>query len=468
MSGRAALVASGILLAAPLSAPAEPAPRPNFIVILADDLGSADLGSYGNDFHETPHLDRLASAGVRFSNAYACGPNCAPTRASLLTGRYTPRHGVTTVMSRRSWSEKKLRTPGFNRNLLLEEVTVAEALRSAGYSTAAVGKWHLGGHSHGPAAQGFDVSVATGGFETERAYFSPYSIRGFEDGPKGEYLTDRLTDEALKLIDAFRHRPFFLYLSHHAVHGPVQAKAAETARYEAKAEAEGRDGAEPAYAAMIDSLDQGVGRITARLEKLGIADRTVIFFLSDNGGSPVSSNGGLRGSKGSLYEGGIRSPLLISGTPRLRGGALCDEPVICTDVFPTILDLAGIPEPASPVIDGRSLVPLLEGEGGLDRDAIYWHFPHYLGGRGSVSRTTPAGAIRAGNWKLIEYFEGSLELYDLAEDPGEARNRAEDRAERAAALQQELARWRESVGAQMPVARVRPASSGADRSPPAE
>ena len=362
-------------------------------------------------------------------------------------------------MSKRKRPEKKLLTPGFNRNLLLEEVTIAEVLRSAGYSTAAVGKWHLGGHAHGPAAQGFDVSVATGAFEVQRSHFSPYSIRGFEDGPEGEYLTDRLTDEALKLIEAFRHRPFFLYLSHHAVHEPVQAKAAETRKYEAKAEAAGSDRAEAEYAAMIDSLDQGVGRIAARLEKLGIADHTVIFFPSDNGSSQPGSNGQLRGSKGSLYEGGIRSPLLISGTPRLRGGAVCDEPVICTDVFPTILGLAGIPEPASPVIDGRSLVPVLEGEGDLGRDAIYWHFPHYLGGRRGGPRTTPAGAIRAGNWKLVEFFEGRLELYDLAEDPGEARNRAGDRAERAAELQRQLARWRASVGAQMPVRQGGPGAS---------
>jgi arylsulfatase A-like enzyme len=333
-------------------------------------------------------------------------------------------------------------------------VTVAEALKSAGYVTGSIGKWHLGmGADTGPEGQGFDVSIAGGRTGSTRRHFSPYSLDNLPDGPEGEYLTDRLTDEAFKFIETNRDKPFFLYLSHYAVHTPIQAKKAMIDKYKDKEPDGGQSN--PAFAAMVESVDQCVGRVTKRLDELGLRDNTVVFFFSDNGGVfGITSMAPLRGGKGTLYEGGIREPMIVRWPGKAKGGTVCDVPVIGIDFYPTMLDIAGAPKPAGQVFDGESIVPLLRGDKALKRDAIFWHFPAYLQrnyGWKETWRTTPAGVVRRGDWKLIEYFEdGRLELYNLKEDIGEQNNLAQKMPEKAGELHELLKRWRKSVNAPVP------------------
>jgi arylsulfatase A-like enzyme len=323
--------------------------------------------------------------------------------------------------------------------------TVAEALKAAGYVTASIGKWHLGrGAETGPEGQGFDVNIAGNRAGMTRRHFSPYNLENLVDGPEGEYLTDRLTDEALKFIDANKSRPFFLYLSHYAVHTPIQAKKAMVEKYTNKAPDGGQKN--PTFAAMVESVDQSVGRIR---------DNTVVFFFSDNGGVfGITSMEPLRGGKGTLYEGGIREPMIVRWPGRSKSGSVCDVPVIGIDFYPTMLEIAGVPKPAGHILDGESIVPLLKGERTLKRKAIFWHFPAYLQrnyGWKETWRTTPAGVVRQGDWKLIEYFEdGRLELYNLKDDIGEKNNLAQKMPDKTRQLQELLKRWRESINAPVP------------------
>lgn len=455
--------------AAPMSGeverPIQPV-RPNFVFILADDLGWLDTGFMGSTFYETPHIDQLAREGIVFTDAYANAPNCAPTRASLLSGQYTPRHRIFTVppAARGKASHRRLLVPETETELPLEVVTIAEALQAAGYATGSVGKWHLGRRGHGPTDQGFDYSIGGNARGIPPSYHWPYQftsrrgdsfrIRSLErGGAPGEYLTDRLTDEAIHWLDAHHTEPFFLYLSHYAVHAPHQAKPALEAKYREKG-----GGAKSArYAAMIESLDDGVGRVLAHLRKLGVAEDTVVFFFSDNGGAgSVTSMAPLRGTKGTLYEGGIREPLIVRWPRHGRSGVRSGVPVIGTDFYPTILDIAQVPRPENHVLDGVSLVPLIraEGPGTLEQRDLYWHFPAYLeAGPDSdeLFRTTPAGAIRRADYKLIEFFEdGQLELYDLRKDIGEEKNLASSMPEKVRELRAGLAGWRKSVGASVP------------------
>ena len=445
------------------AAEAAPPTRPNILFIMADDLGWTDLACFGSRYYETPRLDRLAAQGVRFTAAYTNGPNCAPTRACLMSGKYTPRHGIFTVGDpvRGRIETRKLLPPKNNTTLPTDEITVAEALKTAGYATAHMGKWHLGAPpTAGPKAQGFDVNIAGTHAGHPPTYFSPYRIKTLPDGPKGEYLTDRLTDEALQFIDAHKDKPFFLYLPHFAVHTPIQAKKALIAKYKAKPPA-GKH-ANPTYAAMIESMDQGIGRILDKLDQLGIADRTVVVFTSDNGGvggyrdagiptGDITHNAPLRGGKGMLYEGGIRVPLIVRWPGTTKPGTVCHEPVISLDYYPTLCDIAGARPPAKQKLDGESLVPLLKGAEKLRREAIFWHFPAYLqAGRGAL-RTAPAGAIRKGPLKLIEFFEtGKTELYHLGDDIGERTDLAEKLPEKAAELHGLLVAWRKAVDAPIP------------------
>ena len=430
--------------------------RPNVVLIFIDDLGWRDVGFMGSRYYETPNIDRLAAAGLIFTAAYANGPNCSPTRASLMTGQYTPRHGIYTVgRSDRGAARHRRLVPIANRETLpLEAETVAEALRRAGYETASIGKWHLGPEeTHGPQRQGFDVNVGGNQRGAPRTYFSPYQNPQIADGPEGEYLTDRLTDEAIGFIDANRARPFFLYLTHYAVHVPLQAKADLAAKYRAKAVVDGQRN--PVYAAMIESVDQSVGRIMDTLEKRGLARNTVVIFTSDNGGhGPTTSMEPLRGSKGTLYEGGIRVPMAVRWPAVVAPGRRTDTPVITSDFFPTLLELAGAVRAPGQLLDGESLVPLFRGERGLGGRPLFWHFPVYLEsyrGQPGHWRTTPAGAIRAGDWKLIEYFEdGRLELYNLADDLSERRNVSAREPARRDELHRQLIAWRRSVGASVP------------------
>ncbi|MBX6314651.1 MAG: sulfatase [Isosphaeraceae bacterium] len=427
--------------------------RPNIILILADDLGWADLGCYGSTFHETPNLDRLARRGMRFTQGYAACPVCSPTRASILTGRYPARLHLTDWLPGRSdRPSQKLLRPPIRQQLPLEEITIAEALRPRGYVSASIGKWHLGGEPFWPEHQGFDLNrggTQTGSPPGGYFRFQTPSLSARDDQ---EYLTDRLTEEAERFIEQNQDRPFFLYLPHYAVHIPLQAKPDLVARFRAKP-ATGGPQNNPIYAAMLWSLDEGVGRILKKLDDLKLTDRTVVIFTSDNGGlsvkegpnTPATSNAPLRAGKGYLYEGGIREPWLIAWPGTIAPGSVCEVPVGSIDLYPTILAMAGAQPTPNQVIDGQSLMPLLTGSGDFRREALYWHYPHYSnqGGR-------PGGAIREGDHKLIEFYEdGHVELYNLKDDPGEQHDLAAQKPELATRLRQRLAAWRESVDAQM-------------------
>ena len=434
-----------------------PPRRPNLVLILIDDLGWRDVGFGGSEYYETPNIDRLAAGGMVFTNAYANAPNCAPARASLLSGQYTPRHGVYTVGSPergRPQDRKLIPTP--NKTVLDPGVvTIAEALRLGGYVSASIGKWHLGDDPQaGPRAQGFAVNIAGDRLgRPASGYFSPYHLPNLKDGPPGEYLTDRLTDEALGFIKTNRDRTFFLYLSHFAVHTPIEAKQALISKYRTKKGSQGQE--HPTYAAMVESTDQSVGRILGGLDQLGLARNTVVIFFSDNGGyGMVTSMVPLRGAKGMVYEGGIRVPMIVRWPGRVQPGSMCHTPVIGTDLYPTMLEMAGVPGPAGQVLDGESLIPLLSEKGCLAREAIFWHFPGYLQSYDRSKgpfRATPCSVIRQGDWKLIEFFEdGRLELYNLKDDIGETRDLSAARPEDATRLHQRLVAWRKSVNAPVP------------------
>jgi len=432
-----------------------PPARPNFVFFLIDDLGWRDVGCYGTKFYETPNIDRLAREGMRFTDAYAACPVCSPTRASILTGKYPARLNLTDWIPGQREKNPKLLVPKFNQELPLEEVTIAEALKAAGYACASIGKWHLGGEPYYPDKQGFDLNVGGTAKGQPPNYFSPYGIPTLADGPKGEYLTDRLADEAEKFIEQNRDRPFFLYLPHFAVHTPIQGKKDIVTKYAAKTP--DGDQKNATYAAMIESVDQSVGRVMKKLDALGLADRTVVFFMSDNGGlAGVTSNAPLRAGKGTLYEGGVREPMIVKWSGVIKPGTTASTPVTSTDFYPTILEMAGLPPKPEQHVDGLSLMPLLKERGPLRRDTLYWHYPHY-------HRTTPAGALRHGDWKLIEYFEdGRLELYNLRDDLSEQKDLATAMPEKARELQTMLADWRRTVNAQMPTRKepTRPGGKG--------
>ena len=426
-----------------------PSPRPNIVFILIDDLGWTDLGCYGSTFYQTPNIDRLAAQGMRFTDAYAACNCCSPTRASILTGKYPARLRVTDWIPGHPHPWAKLKPPDWRQYLALEEVTLAEALKSAGYATASVGKWHLGGPDHTPERQGFDLNFGGDARGAVSSYFWRYPIPSIISGQEGEYLTDRLTDEALKFIETNRARPFFLYLPHYAVHTPLQAKKEMIEKCQVRAQPDQKQ-KNPTYAAMIESVDQSVGRILDRLETLGIAGNTIVFFTSDNGGlRTVTSNSPLRHGKGGPWEGGHRVPWIVRWPGVTAAGSVCREPVVSVDFYPTILEMTGARGDAkhNAAVDGLSTAPLLKQTGKPKHDAIYWHYPHY-----NVLDGVPYGAIRQGDYKLIEFDEdGRLELYNLKEDIGEANDLAARQPELAATLRRKLKAWRESVGAQMPL-----------------
>lgn len=433
---------------------------PNIIFFLIDDLGWKDVGFMGSRFYETPNIDRLAGQGMVFTQAYANAPNCAPSRACILTGLYPPRHGIYTVNSpARGRSRDRRLIPVENKTVLDPKFqTIAEILRKHGYTTASMGKWHLGDDPlAGPQAQGFDINIGGSHYGHPPAgYFAPFELPGLEKADQGDYLTDRLTDEALAFINRNQRKPFFLYLPHYAVHTPIQARRDLLEKYRRKRTGSGQGN--PEYAAMIESVDQGIGRITALLEKLDIDRETVIIFTSDNGGvKGITSMEPLRGGKGMLYEGGIRVPFFIRWPGQAPVPERFGDPVIGLDLFPTILDLAGIRQPAHQPADGLSLLPLLQG-GTLPQRALYWHFPAYLeagrfarGARDPKFRTRPAAAIRYGDWKLIEYFEdGYLELFNLRQDIGETHNLASAHPRKRDELRRMMRQWRARTRAPVP------------------
>ena len=415
---------------------------PNFIVILIDDMGWRDVGFMGNTFVETPHIDQLAKAGVVFSQAYSSAPNCAPTRACLMSGQYTPRHGVYTVVDPRQpagspWH--KLVAAHSESELATEIVTLPEALKPRGYATGFFGMWNLGRGRSGPCTpggQGFDTIVFPENFGFGKdAYF---------DG-NGNYLSDRLTDEVLSFVGDNRNRPFFVYLADHAVHAPFDPKPALLAKYERKARV-GSDGREdPAYAATIEAVDESVERLVSGLGTLGLTDNTYIILTSHNGGTqPYTAP--LKGSKGELYEGGIRVPLVVTGPSVRNRGSTSDMPVASIDIYPTLLELAGIKPLPGQTLDGVSWAGVLRGGPPPKRQQMFWHFPCYVG------KATPSSAVREGDFKLIEFFEdgGRVELYNVRDDPGETRNLAQALPSKVRALSVALRAWQKETSAAVP------------------
>jgi arylsulfatase A-like enzyme len=404
--------------------------RPNIVIVNADDLGINDLGCYGRKDHRTPHLDKLAAAGMRFTSAYCAQPICSPSRAALMTGRTPARLHLTTYLpGRPDAASQKLQHPKIRQHLLLEETTLAEGLKQAGYATACIGKWHLGGSGFEPQQQGFDVVYAG----------RPNTTPSATEGGKGEY---DLTAAAEKFVTEHRDRPFFLYLAHNNPHIPLAAKP--------ELIESNKDAFNPLYAAVIETLDDSVGRLLGKIDELGLREKTIFIFTSDNGGlhvpelrdDPPTHNTPFRAGKGFLYEGGLRIPLIARWPGRIKAGAVTAAPVINTDLMPTLLDLVGIKPP--PSLDGRSYARLLTGGRDTAPRAFHWHFPHYnnQGGR-------PSGAVREGNWKLLEFYDdGKVELYNLAQDIGEQQDLAGREPKRVAAMRAGLDTWRKQIGAQ--------------------
>ena len=442
--------------------------KPNIILILADDLGWSDLGCYGSEFYETPVLDRLAREGMRFTDAYSASCVCSPTRASLLTGKSPARlHLTDWLPGRPDQPSQKLHRPNFQTFLPKEERTLAEILREEGYATACIGKWHLGdAPDTWPEQQGFDLNIAGSGKGNPTSYFSPYALPNLPDGPQGEYLTDRLTEEALRFMEKNRKRPFFLYFPLYAVHTPLQAKSSQVEKYKAKAATAsnrtkpdflsdlGREVRQvqndPTYAAMVENMDENVGRLLEGLKALGLEKNTIVLFTSDNGGLSTqggapTSNRPLRAGKGWLYEGGVRVPLVVRWPGVTQRGGVCRQPVTSTDLFFTVLKAAGYPSASEGDRDGVDLLPALRGES-LQERPLFWHYPHYSNQGGS-----PHGAVRVGNWKLVEWYEDMrVELYDLANDLEEKQNLATQNPEVVASLVSRLHEWRQRVNTQMP------------------
>jgi len=428
--------------------------RPNIIYVNVDDMGWSDPGFMGSTYHETPNIDRLAGEGMVFSNAYAPAANCAPSRACCLTGDYTPRHGVYTVNnSDRGQSRNRKLIPTPNTLFIdKDKPTMASILRDAGYATCHVGKFHVG---EDPLDYGFDVNIGGGHWGNPRSYFSPYggpdNLPADEDG---EYLTDPLATESIDFIRTHRDGPFFLYLATYTVHTPLQAKEEVIEKYRKKPVTEKHDS--PVYAAMVDSLDENIGRIMSTLDELGLTEKTLVLFTSDNGGCyRITKQWPLRAGKGSYYEGGIREPMIVRWPGVVEAGSTCDVPVIGIDFMPTFAEAAGAEHPE---VDGVSMLPLLTGKGAFPERPLFWHFPVYLQNgnpesRDLLFRTRPGSAVREGDWKLIEYFEdGALELYNLADDVGERRNLAEIEREKAQALRETLVAWRSETNAAVPTA----------------
>ena len=462
---------------------------PNIVFVLADDLGWTDLGAFGGKYYETPNIDRLAAQGMRLTNHHHC-QNCTPTRAALLSGQYGARTGVYTVggTDRFDWSKRPLRPVDNLTKLPLDRDTFADQLKKAGYATGLFGKWHIGetGPQH-PSQRGFDEALVTMGEHYKFVVNPPTKY------PADTYLADWLTDKAVDFIGRNQDKPFLLYLPHFGVHSPFHAKPELIAKFKGKPGVGGHNS--PVYAAMIASVDESVGRVMAKLEELKLADNTVFIFASDNGGvggydrpdglirepgkeakgkkakaaadvggGGITDNTPLRSGKGSLYEGGVRVPFIVRWPGKVAAGSALGAPTAHVDLFPTLLELAGAAKPRQ-VLDGESLLPVMLGKApSLKRDAIFQHFPGYLGSGPGLWRTTPVSLIQQGDWKLMEYLEdGHLELYNLKDDLGETKNLATANPDKAKELHERLIAWRKETKAPMPT----PNKPGADEAAPA-
>ena len=438
---------------------ARAADRPNFVFFLVDDMGWGDIGAYGSNYHQTPAVDQLAAEGMKFTNGYAACTVCSPSRAAIMTGCYPGRLHLTDWIAGHRRRNSKLKIPKWKMRIDHSRVTLAESLSEGGYKTMFAGKWHLMPNNdreslpnHTPTKHGFDINV--GGREWGQPkgpgkYFHPFGMPNLV-GRKGDFLTDRLTDESLEFIETNRDKPFFLYLSYYAVHGPLMTKPSLLKEYATRAKGPAPDGkpwvgrTTPVYAGMIQSVDESVGRIMAKLAELKLDRNTVVIFTADNGGTSQASSGGLRGAKATAWEGGVREPFLIKWPGVVKGGSVTDSMAIGTDFYPTMLEMAGLPLKPEQHRDGVSLVPVLKGGPAITDRTLYWHYPHY-------HKTKPYGAIRDGRWRLVEFFEdGALHLFNLNDDPAESENLAETLSVKANELRRKLANWRKDVGAQMP------------------
>jgi arylsulfatase A-like enzyme len=460
------LLLAAILACSPEPATDSEAKRPNFIILLVDDLGWSDLGVTGSDLYETPSIDKLAADGLRFSTTYAACTVCSPTRASMMTGMYPGRTRVTDWIRGHPRPYAKLSVPDWTMKLEHRHTTIAEALKAAGYKTAHVGKWHLmpageaDQNDYMPTRHGFDFNIGGNEYGAPPSYFHPY-VRGNrtlgpmpEGGQDGDYLTDRLTDEALEVLEQWKDEPFLMYFAYYNVHTPIQAKQSDIDYYTPKINPNGRH-KNPTYAGMVTSVDRSVGRLRARLDELGIAENTVIFFTGDNGGldrqqsGDPTENSPIREGKGSAYEGGVRVPGIIYAPGVTPAGAISETPIITPDYYPTILSLAGVEgDPQHNAnVDGVDLTPVLKDPSAdLGRETLYWHYPHYHN-----QGATPHSAIRDGDYRLVEFYEdGRIEMYNLADDIGETKDLAAEMPEKAAELQKKLHAWRDEVGAQAP------------------
>ena len=446
----------------------------NFVFILIDDLGWRDLGCFGSSFYETPNLDRLAQEGMRFTQAYAACPVCSPTRVSIMTGKYPARLATTDWFGapqpenalNHKTGKNKLLPASYEEKMPLEEVTLAESFQGQGYDTFFAGKWHMGGEGYYPEDQGFEINK--GGFEkgSPPSYFSPYKNPKLEDGPDGEHLPERLSQECVHFLENEKENPFLLYLSMYSVHTPLRSRQDLIKKYEEKAIKLQQEGPEflpegkfqarqiqnhAVYAAMVESMDQAVGNVLNALDRLELTDNTVVFFMSDNGGlstregSPTS-NVPLRAGKGWLYEGGIREPMIVRWPGVTVPGSECNHPVISTDFYPTMLEIAGIKALPEQHCDGVSFAPLLKDSTLPTDRPIFWHYPHY-GNQGGF----PGAAVRLGDYKLIEFFEDKhVELYNIADDISEKNNLTEKLPDKATELRQMLHDWQKSVNARFP------------------
>ena len=434
--------------------------QPNIVIIYADDLGWMDLSFQGSDYYESPNIDRIAREGMSFTRGYSNAGNCAPSRASLMTGMYTPRHKIYTVHTAfRGKPENRQLVPIETKRVLdTSFLTLPGFLKSKGYSTCIAGKWHLSSN-----ASDYDFDTNFGGHQSggPKSYFSPYKNPQLKDGPDGEHLPDRLSSDVSHWIKENKDNPFFVYFPFYSVHTPIQADSSLTAYFDAKEKGTLHDHAK--YAAMIKALDEGVGRILSTLDSLDLTDDTFVLFTSDNGGyGPVTSQRPLRGAKGQHYEGGIRVPFFVRWPGRVEPGTRSDVPVMGADVFPTIADLVGGEQ--LPTFDGESILPLLHGES-IPKRSLHWHFPCYLemykGDRAFEDsrdkpfwRSSPMGAMQKDDWKLIEYFDnGELQLYNLKDDQGEQVNLASEKPALVRSLHQEMKDWRSEVGADVPTER---------------
>jgi len=426
---------------------------PNVILILIDDMGWTDLSCYGSTFYETPNIDLLAASGMRMTSGYSACTVCSPTRAAVMTGKYPARLHITDWIAGHNRPFAKLNVPDWWQYLPHEETTIAESFKAAGYATCHIGKWHLGKEAYWPRTQGFDINIGGNHRGQPPSYFFPYErdnikLPGLSEGKPGEYLTDRLTDEAIAFVSAHKDQPFLLYLPHYGVHTPLQAKPEKIAKYQAKANP-ARPQHNATYAAMIESLDEGIGRLMTHLDNLQLRDNTIVVFTTDNGGlelNQVTANDPLRAGKGSAYEGGVRVPLIVSFPGRIRVASTSDVPAMSIDLFPTLVELCGVAPKPQPAWDGVSIAPVLLEKGAVNREALYWHYPHYHPGG-----ATPYGAVRTGDWRLVEFYEdGKVELYNLASDIGETNDLAATNRQKRDELLGMLHEWRKAVGAQMP------------------